>query len=69
MQGYTPTLVLSALYLLAVYVGPKLMKDREPYKLKWALVLYNFGLVVMNFHISSEVSPTAYLFTHCSVIE
>ena len=49
------TLVLSALYLLAVYVGPKIMKDREPYKLKWALVIYNFALVIMNFHIASEV--------------
>ena len=65
MQGYTPTLVLTGLYLLAVYVGPNLMKDREPFKLKGALVLYNFGLVIMNFHICSEVSPTAYNMFFC----
>ena len=56
MQGYTPTLVLTALYLLAVYIGPKIMKDREPYKMKTALIVYNFALVALNFHISSEVS-------------
>ncbi|KAL8614268.1 hypothetical protein ACOMHN_007606 [Nucella lapillus] len=55
MQGYTPTLVLSALYLVAVYVGPRLMKNREPFQLKWALVVYNLGLVVLNFHICSEL--------------
>ncbi|XP_076450685.1 very long chain fatty acid elongase 4-like isoform X1 [Babylonia areolata] len=55
MPSYTPTLVLTAMYLVAVYVGPKIMKNREPFQLKWALVLYNLGLVVMNFHISSEL--------------
>lgn len=56
MQGYTPTLVLSGLYLVAVYIGPKLMKDREPFKFKYTLFIYNFILIIMNFHICSEVS-------------
>jgi hypothetical protein len=62
MQGYTPTLALTALYLLAVYVGPRIMKNREPFKLQWALVVYNFVLVIINFHISSEVSFLFYSF-------
>ncbi|XP_025085034.1 elongation of very long chain fatty acids protein 4-like isoform X2 [Pomacea canaliculata] len=55
MQGYTPTLVLSGLYLVAVYIGPKLMKDREPFKFKYTLFIYNFILIIMNFHICSEL--------------
>ncbi|XP_071104842.1 very long chain fatty acid elongase 4-like isoform X2 [Haliotis cracherodii] len=55
MQSYTPTLAITALYLFAVWVGPKIMKDREPFKFKWTLFFYNFGLIVMNFHICSQL--------------
>nr|KAG5709167.1 hypothetical protein BaRGS_028623 [Batillaria attramentaria] len=55
MQGYTPTLALTALYLLAVYVGPKLMKNREPFKFKYTLFAYNLILIIINFHICSEL--------------
>ncbi|XP_070199145.1 very long chain fatty acid elongase 4-like isoform X2 [Littorina saxatilis] len=55
MQGYAPTLMITGLYLLAVYIGPKLMKDREPFQLKWALVIYNFAMVILNFHITTEL--------------
>jgi hypothetical protein len=56
MQGYTPTLVLTLTYLLAVKLGMELMKTREAFKFKYILFLYNMGLVVLNLHICYEVS-------------
>nr|QCF41172.1 Elovl4_b [Sinonovacula constricta] len=56
MQGYTPTLVITAFYVLLVTViGPKFMANREPYKLKWPIVIYNFVCIAINFHIFSEL--------------
>jgi elongation of very long chain fatty acids protein 4 len=55
MSGYTPTLVITAVYLLAVYIGPKIMENRPPVKLKYSLVIYNFLCVLMNLHICTEL--------------
>ncbi|GFR68975.1 elongation of very long chain fatty acids protein, partial [Elysia marginata] len=55
MWGYTPTLVITALYLVAVYVGPRIMANREPIKLKYTLVIYNFICVLINFNIFYEL--------------
>ena len=56
MQAYTPTILLTLAYLVIVWVGPHLMKNREPVKLKYTLFFYNIGLVALNFHIFFEVS-------------
>lgn len=56
MQGYTPTLIITAIYVLFVTkIGPKFMENREPYKLKWPIVIYNFICIAINFHICTEV--------------
>jgi len=55
MSAYWPTLALTAAYLIIVYVGPKLMDSRPPFEFRWSLFLYNASLVVLNFHIWSEV--------------
>ncbi|KAK3585443.1 hypothetical protein CHS0354_020164 [Potamilus streckersoni] len=55
MQSYTPTLVITVLYVIAVTWGQKFMENREPFKYKWTLFLYNLGLIVMNLHIFSEL--------------
>ncbi|KAL3841944.1 hypothetical protein ACJMK2_020021 [Sinanodonta woodiana] len=55
MQSYTPTLVITALYVIVVTWGQKFMENREPFKYKWTLFFYNLGLIVMNFHIFSEL--------------
>lgn len=68
MQGYTPTLVLTGVYLLAVYVGPRLMKDRQPFHLNNALFAYNLILVAINFHICSEVCISEALIIICSLV-
>jgi elongation of very long chain fatty acids protein 4 len=55
MWAYWPTFALTAVYLLIVCVGPKLMNGREPFEFRWTLFLYNAGLVALNFHIFSEL--------------
>ena len=55
MWAYWPTLALTGLYLLAVYVGPKLMARRPAFEFRWTLFAYNIGLVAVNMHIFTEV--------------
>lgn len=59
MSAYTPTLVLTGLYLFVVWYGQRWMKERSAWEFKWTLFLYNMGLVVLNFHICSEVGYAA----------
>ena len=55
MQSPLPTLCISTLYLLFVWLGPKWMKDREPFQMRLVLILYNFGMVLLNLFIFREV--------------
>ena len=55
MSSYMPTLLLTVMYLLSIYVGIALMKNREPFKFKYTLFFYNAGLVGLNLHIFYEV--------------
>lgn len=51
-----PTIMYTILYLIIVYVGPRLMKSRKPYKLTWALIPYNLAMALLNLYIAVEVS-------------
>ncbi|XP_046665857.1 elongation of very long chain fatty acids protein 4-like [Homalodisca vitripennis] len=51
----TPTLLYTALYLAIVGVGPRLMRDRKPFKLKWILLPYNIAMAVLNLYIAFEL--------------
>ncbi|XP_060582398.1 elongation of very long chain fatty acids protein 4-like isoform X2 [Ruditapes philippinarum] len=56
MQGYAPTLIITAIYVIFVTkIGPKFMENREPYRLKWPIVIYNFVCIAINFHICSQL--------------
>lgn len=55
MGSYTPTLVMTLLYLVTVKLGMEFMKTREAFKLKYTLFIYNMGLVLLNFHIFFEL--------------
>lgn len=55
MESPVPTIALTSLYLLIVWLGPKLMQHREPFQLKYILFFYNMGLVLLNFHIFFEL--------------
>uniref|UniRef100_A0A1I8HNZ0 Elongation of very long chain fatty acids protein n=1 Tax=Macrostomum lignano TaxID=282301 RepID=A0A1I8HNZ0_9PLAT len=55
MKSYWPTWALMFGYLIAVKVGQRLMASRQPFRLRWPLFAYNICLVVLNFHIFSEL--------------
>ena len=55
MDAYWKTWAGVILYLLIVWIGPKLMEHREPMKLRYPIVIYNALMVLLNFHIFYEV--------------
>lgn len=55
MDNPLPTLAISTSYLLFLWLGPKYMKNREPFQLRKTLVVYNFSMVFLNFFIFKEV--------------
>ncbi|AID46561.1 GNS1/SUR4 [Pigeonpox virus] len=61
MNSPIPTICISTLYLIIVWLGPKWMKTRNAFNIRWLLVLYNFSMVFLNFYILKElfVSSTA----------
>lgn len=50
-----PTLLFTALYLFLVWIGPKYMEKRNPFKLTPLLVPYNMAMAVLNGYIASQV--------------
>merc|ERR1712107_763404 len=51
-----PTIALSASYYLIVrYIGPRLMKNREPFNLKYVMLAYNLFQTVFNSWIFYKV--------------
>ncbi|TSR75304.1 Elongation of very long chain fatty acids protein 2 [Bagarius yarrelli] len=55
LDSCTPTLVLTFIYLLIVYFGPKYMKNKMAYSLKNVLLLYNFGVTLLSFYMLVEI--------------
>eukprot|EP00105_Crassostrea_gigas_P028977 XP_011450777.1 PREDICTED: elongation of very long chain fatty acids protein 4 isoform X2 [Crassostrea gigas] len=60
MGSYTPTLAITALYVMLVYAGKWWMEKREAYKLKMAVFYYNIGLVILNFYIFYQTLVNTY---------
>lgn len=55
MDNPLPTLTISSMYLLFLWLGPKYMKNREAFQLRKTLIVYNFSMVVLNAFIFKEV--------------
>ncbi|KAG9335232.1 hypothetical protein JZ751_005478 [Albula glossodonta] len=55
MESPFPTLGISCLYLLFLWLGPKYMQNREPFQLRKTLIIYNFSMVILNFYIFKEL--------------
>lgn len=43
-------------YIAIVRIGPKLMKNREPFKLQGFMIVYNTFLVILSAYMCVEVS-------------
>lgn len=58
-EGPWPTLFVIGIYLFFVTrMGPSMMRKREPYQLRWPMLIYNTLMVIINgyFLIQSMVS-------------
>ncbi|XP_042527859.1 elongation of very long chain fatty acids protein 5 isoform X2 [Dipodomys spectabilis] len=55
LDNYIPTLVCSVIYLLMVWLGPKYMRDRQPFSCRGVLVLYNLGLTLLSLYMFYEL--------------
>lgn len=57
MQSPVPTLIICLSYVYVVkYLGPSLMKNREPLDIRWIMASYNFAMVLFNSLIFYHVS-------------
>ena len=50
-----PALLIVAAYLIFVYVGPRLMANRQPLSIRGFIVVYNFAMVALSAYMSAEV--------------
>jgi len=50
-----PIVALFVVYMGAVWLGPRVMKRRDPVPLKWVIIPYNLGLVVLSVYMAYEV--------------
>uniref|UniRef100_T1GUL5 Elongation of very long chain fatty acids protein n=1 Tax=Megaselia scalaris TaxID=36166 RepID=T1GUL5_MEGSC len=63
MGSPTPLICILIVYLLFCnYIGPYLMKDREPFELKKTLIVYNFLQVLCSAYIVYELSQCGWGF-------
>ena len=68
MHSFVPTLTLSGLYLIiCIFIGPRFMKNREPYELKSLIQGYNILQVLISAYIVYEGCVNGWL-THYSWI-
>ena len=56
--------VLSAIYVVLVFGGQRIMADREPFELKWSLAAWNLLLAVFSFIGMVRVVPQILLNVH-----
>nr|CAI5857979.1 unnamed protein product [Callosobruchus analis] len=50
-----PMVSYTLVYLTIVWLGPKVMAKRKPFKLTWLLIPYNFSMAVLNAYIAEQL--------------
>lgn len=50
------TCILLVYVFFSVYVGPRLMAHRKPFRLNVAMIIYNLSMVLLNAYIVIEVN-------------
>ncbi|XP_061083866.1 elongation of very long chain fatty acids protein 5 [Conger conger] len=55
LDHYPPTLALTVMYLLIVWLGPKYMRTRQPFSCRRVLVVYNVGLTLLSLYMFCEL--------------
>lgn len=49
------TTILMAYVVFSVYIGPRLMANRKPFRLNTVMIIYNLSMVLLNAYIVYEV--------------
>lgn len=66
MQSPIPMTAILLFYLFFVlYLGPRIMANRKPFKLQEAMIVYNFALVALSIFIVYEVRHHFWIVTDC----
>ncbi|KAL3869666.1 hypothetical protein ACJMK2_042330 [Sinanodonta woodiana] len=64
-----PVWIITVIYLLFVYLGPKWMKNRNPYNLQTFMIVYNLSLVGLSVYMFVEVANVLWWFFISKAIE
>lgn len=64
MSNPLPTFIITVFYALIVCYGPKIMKDREPFKLTNILIVYNFAITILSGYLVYEFLMSGWLFEY-----
>ena len=56
MSSPSTTWIITGLYLACVYYGPKIMENREPFRLKNVLHVYNLTTSLLSGYLVYEVN-------------
>lgn len=59
------TSILLAYVFFSVYVGPRLMANRKPFRLNTAMIVYNLSMVLFNAYIVYEVDKNPWQIVFC----
>ncbi|MED6259121.1 Elongation of very long chain fatty acids protein 5 [Ataeniobius toweri] len=60
LDNYLPTFALTVMYLLIVWMGPKYMKNRQPYSCRGLMVVYNLGVTYLSLYMCYELATTVW---------
>ena len=70
MSSPLPTAVLVTLYLLFVFIGPRIMRNRQPLNVKIPMLTYNLFMVGLSYYMFHEVglyfNIYVYVYMQCS---
>ena len=68
MSSPLPTAVLVTLYLLFVFIGPRIMRNRQPLNVKIPMLTYNLFMVGLSYYMFHEVRLAYILIYMCMYI-
>ncbi|KAE8747491.1 hypothetical protein FOCC_FOCC005822, partial [Frankliniella occidentalis] len=64
-----PTLGYTVLYLVMVLVGPRLMRDRQPFNLKKCMIAHNLMMTALNGYIAVEIANAVWWYYFSKLLE
>nr|BBF94985.1 elongation of very long chain fatty acids protein 5 [Orthetrum albistylum] len=61
LKSPIPVISIFIFYIVIVIFGPKFMKNRKPYNIKYILLIYNFSQIALSSYIFKEFLVTSYI--------